>query len=158
MLAGVWEGLECLQAKRIIHRGLKPGKILLQGSTPRLADFGISRVLKSISHSMTVAGSPAYMAPETFAGKRNERTDLWSVGVIFYQMLTGCLPFPHDDFPSLMRAILTQDPVQLPSSVPRPLQEFVTRLLDKDPARRYSSASESRVALLQAFLLAADSD
>ena len=82
-------------SRNIVHRDIKPANILLQGQTPRLADFGLSRFLEEAGHSARVAGSPAYMAPETFDGERTTQTDLWAVGVVFYQLLGGTLPsFP----------------------------------------------------------------
>ena len=151
MASGILAGLQHLHSRHIIHRDLKPDNILLQGQIPRLADFGISRVLKSTSQSSIVAGTPVYMAPEAFDGKRSEQTDLWSVGVIFYEMLAGHLPFPQTDLTSLVGAILTRNPDPLPISVPRPLQEVINRSLAKDIEQRYKSASEMRAALRNAI-------
>ena len=151
MTAGILAGLQHLHSRHIIHRDMKPQNILLQGQTPRLADFGISRVLKSTSQSSIVAGTPVYMAPEAFEGKRNEQTDLWSVGVIFYQLLAGHLPFPQDDLASLMGAILKRNPDPLPLSVPMPLQQVLACCLSKDPAQRYKTATEMRAALRTAM-------
>ena len=89
ILEGVLAGLAHLHERRIIHRDLKPENILLQRDNPRVADFGISRLLRTTSQSTNVSGTLAYMAPEAFDGKRNERTDIWAVGVIFYQLLGG---------------------------------------------------------------------
>lgn len=151
MLKGILGGLEHLHSRMIIHRDLKPANILLQGSTPRLADFGIARVLKATSQSGIIAGTPNYMAPEAFDGKRNEQTDLWSAGVIFYQLLTGRLPFPQTDITSLMGAIINRNPEPLPATVPGPIQEFLTRALHKDPSWRFRTAAEMREALEQAI-------
>ncbi len=147
IMSGILSGLEHLHARNIIHRDLKPANILFQGKTPRLADFGISRVLKSTSQSNIVAGTPAYMAPEAFDGKRNEQTDIWSAGVLLYQMLTGRLPFLQADITSLIGAILARNPDPLPASIPSPFHEVVARALAKDPSRRYKSAAEMRAAL-----------
>lgn len=147
IICGVLAGLEHLHARNIIHRDLKPANILFQGNTPRLADFGISRVLKSTSQSSVIAGTPAYMAPEAFDGKRSEQTDIWSVGVIFYRLLVGRLPFPQADITSLVGAILSRNPDPLPNSVPPPLHKIIGRALAKDPRRRYQSAAEMRAAL-----------
>ncbi len=147
IISGILSGLEHLHLRNIIHRDLKPPNILFQGSTPRLADFGISRVLRSTSQSSNIMGTPSYMAPEAFDGKRNEQTDIWSVGVIFYQLLSGRLPFEQADITSLLGAILTRNPDPLPPTVPQPLQNVIVRALAKDPGNRYKSAAEMRTAL-----------
>jgi Flp pilus assembly protein TadD len=90
------------------------------------------------------------MAPEAFDGKRNERTDIWSVGVILYQMLAGSLPHAQADTASLIGAIVRLDPPPLPHSVPEELRRVVARALERDPARRYASAAEMRRDLRQA--------
>ncbi|MBI3650422.1 MAG: serine/threonine protein kinase [Acidobacteria bacterium] len=155
MMLGILDGLEHLHTQHIIHRDLKPSNLLLQGQTPRIADFGISRVLKTTSQSVTIAGTTAYMAPEAFDGKRNEQTDLWAAGVIFYQMIAGRLPFPQKDLTSLMGAILSRPPEPLPLVVSNHLQAVIARTLEKNPALRFKSAAEMRAALL--FALKQDS-
>ncbi|MEW6734604.1 MAG: serine/threonine-protein kinase, partial [Acidobacteriota bacterium] len=151
MTVGILSGLEHLHSQRIIHRDLKPANILLQGDTPRLADFGLARVLKSSGSSGGIAGTPAYMSPETFDGKRLEQSDLWSAGVIFYQLLVGRLPFPQSEITALIGAIVQRDPEPLPAEIPQPLQEIITCALQKDPAQRFRSATEMRNALLTAY-------
>lgn len=150
MALGILAGLEHLHRRGIIHRDIKPDNILLQHETPRLADFGIARILKTTSRSTVATGTPAYMSPEAFDGKRNERTDIWSVGVILYQLLSGRLPFPQTDIPSLLMAIVTREPEPLPASVPEPLRNLVGRALEKEPETRFGSAAEMRQALLKA--------
>lgn len=147
IVSGILAGLEHLHSRNIIHRDLKPANILFQGSTPRLADFGISRVLKSTSQSSNIMGTPSYMAPEAFDGKRNAQTDIWSVGVIFYQLLTGRLPFAQEDITSLVGAILGRNPEPLPSTVPQGYQNIIARALAKDVNQRYKSAAEMRADL-----------
>jgi serine/threonine protein kinase len=147
IVAGILAGLEHLHSRSIIHRDLKPANILFQGATPRLADFGISRVLKSTGQSSNIMGTPSYMAPEAFDGKRNEQTDIWSVGVIFYQLLAGHLPYREEDITSLVGAILMRNPEPLPANVPKSLQNVVARALAKDTSLRYKSAAEMRAAL-----------
>lgn len=144
MATEILSGLEYLHEQRIIHRDLKPDNILLQRDTPRLADFGIARVFKTDSHSKNLSGTFAYMAPEAFDGKRNEQTDVWSVGVILYRMLAGHLPYSQEDIASLVGAILSRDPPPLPDSVPNSLQRVVSRALKRNPAERYQSAAEMR--------------
>jgi serine/threonine protein kinase len=151
VMLGILDGLEHLHTQQIIHRDLKPANLLMQGQTPRIADFGISRVLKTTSQSITIAGTTAYMAPEAFDGKRNEQTDLWAAGVIFYQMIAGRLPFPQKDITSLMGAIMTRPHDPMPLSVSNHLQAVIARSLDKNPALRFKSAAEMRAALLFAI-------
>lgn len=150
LMDGVLAGLTHLHQRRIIHRDLKPENILLQRETPRLADFGIARLLKSTSQSAHVSGTLAYMAPEAFDGKRNEQTDVWSVGVIFYQMLAGHLPYDQPDMVSFIGAIMRHDPQPLPESVPEVLRQIVMKALQRDPDNRYASATEMRRDLREA--------
>jgi serine/threonine protein kinase len=151
MTLGILAGLEHLHKRGIIHRDLKPDNILLQNETPRLADFGIARILKTTSKSTIATGTPAYMPPEAFDGKRSTRTDIWSVGVIFYQLLIGRLPFQQTDIPSLLMAIVTKEPAPLPDFLPKEIQEVIERALDKNPALRFESADEMRKALRHAI-------
>lgn len=148
MTQGILSGLEHLHARSIIHRDIKPDNVLLLGATPRLADFGISRVLKSTHKSVVTAGTPAYMAPEAFDRTRNQQTDLWSVGVILYQMLSGRLPFDGDDITELYGAIRNEEPPPLPTAIPEWLQQIVAKALTKDPRQRYQTAAEMRAALI----------
>ncbi len=147
MTIGILNGLEHLHSKKIIHRDLKPANILLQGDAPRLADFGLARVLKSSLKSGGVAGTPAYMAPEVFDGERSVGSDLWSVGVILYQMLSGRLPFPQSDLMALLGAIIKSKYENLPDYIPFTLAQVVARALQKNPMNRYQSVAEMRSAL-----------
>jgi serine/threonine protein kinase len=142
----ILDGLEFLHSRNIIHRDLKPANILLQGDTPRLADFGISRALRATasSQSSNVSGTFAYMPPEGFDGKRSVQTDIWSVGVNLYQFLTGNLPFPQKEPSALIAAIMMREFESLPSDVPQSLKNVIAKALAKQPENRYASASEMR--------------
>jgi hypothetical protein len=152
IIEGVLAGLDHLHGRRIIHRDLKPDNILLQRDTPRLTDFGISRVLRSSSHfTKNISGTFVYMAPEAFDGKRDERTDIWAVGVILYELLAGRLPYDQQDTTSLIGAIVRHDPPPLPEGlVPEALRRVVMKALERDPTKRYASAAEMRRDLREA--------
>ncbi len=146
---GITAGLEFLHSRRIIHRDLKPANILLQGETPRLADFGISHALQTSvsSRSANIKGTFSYMPPEAFDGKRNEQTDIWSIGVILYQMLQGGLPFPQEDSTALFGAIVMREPEILPKEIPTKLKKLVAKCLAKLPENRYQTARDLRLDL-----------
>ncbi len=144
---GILSGLEHLHSQRIIHRDLKPANILLNKGVPRLADFGLARVMKSSQNSGSVAGTPAYMAPEAFDGKRFVQSDIWSVGVIFYQLVSKQMPFPQTDMTALIGAIITRDPQPLPGKVPISIQKIILKALEKNPAKRFQAAIEMRLEL-----------
>ncbi len=142
----ILDGLEFLHSRKIIHRDLKPANILLQGNTPRLADFGISRALRTTasSQSTNVSGTFAYMSPEGFDGKRSVQTDVWSVGVNLYQLLTGGLPYPQKEPSALIAAIMMREFEALPISIPQDVKDVVANALAKSPADRYKTATEMR--------------
>jgi serine/threonine-protein kinase len=150
MTCGILAGLEYLHNKKIIHRDLKPDNILLQGEIPRLADFGIARILRSNTQSTMVAGTPSYMSPESFFGKHNLQADLWATTVILYKLLTGKMPFPQTNLPVLMKAIIEEEPTPLPESIPVAIKKIIYKAFAKTPSDRYLSAYEMRSALKQA--------
>jgi serine/threonine-protein kinase len=149
LVLGVLAGLGHLHQLGVIHRDIKPANVLLQNGLARLADFGISRAMHTEAVSGQPAGTPAYMAPEAFDGVRSVQTDVWSVGVMLYQLLTGVLPYPEREWTSLLKSILTRDPPPLPAGVPAQYGEIICRCLAKDPARRFRSAGEMAAELEQ---------
>jgi len=140
----ILDGLEFLHSRNIIHRDLKPANILLQGKTPRLADFGISRAMRTTvaSQSQNISGTFAYMSPEALDGKRSVQTDIWSVGVNLYQFLTATLPFPHKEPSALFPAIIMREFEPLPDFVPSELKEIIAKSLAKLPENRYKTVNE----------------
>lgn len=147
---GILNGLEHLHRSNIIHRDLKPANILLQKTVPKLVDFGLARVINNINNSYTIAGTYWYMSPEAFQGKRSFQMDIWSVGLILYEMLVGTLPFPENakyDSAELQNFLFKEDPFILSSSIPEPLQKVIEQALKKDQKERYSSVQEMKECL-----------
>ncbi|NWF68556.1 MAG: serine/threonine protein kinase [Chloroflexi bacterium] len=132
---------------KIVHRDLKPGNVLIASDgTPRLTDFGIAYLAyrSRLTMAQTVMGTLAYLSPEALDGRpMDERADIWSFGVILYEMLTGKLPF-DESTPSLLMVSIMQKPIialeNLRIDVPLPLVNLIQRMLEKDPERRVASA------------------
>ena len=141
MIQGILSGLEHLHSKGVIHRDLKPENILLQSDTPRIADFGIARLMQATSNSTQATGTPAYMAPECFYAVRSVQTDIWAVGIIFHLLLTGKLPFLQPDAVSIMNAILNSEP-QIQNDISPKYREIIEKALRKDVTQRYLSVAE----------------
>lgn len=147
MTVGVLEAIKHLHTRPepLLHRDIKPANILLLGGAPRLIDFDLARV-EVETWTGSSAGTPAYMAPEAIdSNSRTPQVDLWSAGVILYELIAGKKPF--DDQQSIIHA----EPVALPNSVPQGVQEVISRALQKDPSERYASAAEFQSALRQAY-------
>jgi formylglycine-generating enzyme required for sulfatase activity/serine/threonine protein kinase len=150
LISGILSGIEHLHSRNIVHRDLKPDNILLQGNYPRITDFGISRIVSTNSVLTNVVGSPAYMSPESFDGIKSPQTDIWSAGVILYEMLTGQLPYASETIFGLAAAIRYEDPQPLPDDVPLALRVIVGRALQKDLSIRYLTAQEMRADIEKA--------
>jgi serine/threonine-protein kinase len=144
---GILRGLEHLHGCGIVHRDVKPANVLMQGGLPRLADFGLARLLDPEATVSRVSGTPAYMAPEAFDGERSVPSDLWSAAVVLYELLTGTLPFRGKGATAVFRAVVSLPPEALPDSVPPPLGAVLFRALEKDPGRRFPSAGDMLAAL-----------
>jgi formylglycine-generating enzyme required for sulfatase activity len=151
MARGILRGLEHLHGKGVLHRDLKPDNVLLQGGVPRLTDFGVSGVLTTRTDTKTLTGTLRYMPPEAFQKKKSEHTDIWAVGILLYQMLTGRVPFDAPDDAAVMYQILMEEPPSLPASVPPAVQAVVLKALSKDRAQRYPTAAAMREDLEKAL-------
>jgi serine/threonine protein kinase/tetratricopeptide (TPR) repeat protein len=134
----------------ILHRDIKPGNILLDAKgEPHLTDFGLARLLETkstVTNTMDVLGTPSYMAPEQASGHNTQltsATDVYGLGAVFYQLLTGHPPFAGGTTYETVRLVLETEPRQPRLSNPkigRELSTICLKCLEKDPKRRYSSA------------------
>jgi serine/threonine-protein kinase len=147
--AQVGEGLAYAHQHHVVHRDIKPANIMI---TPegraKIADFGIARMRSSETRTQTgiILGSPRYIAPEQVVGKRaDHRSDIFSLGVILYESLTGTTPFNGEGLSALMYQITNHDPAP-PSSlnpqVPVMLDYIIAKVLSKSPDARYQSAAD----------------
>ncbi len=140
-------GLENLHDKGFVHRDIKPDNILIMNGKFCLADFGVSREMKTHSKATGTAGTMEYMPPEAFDNKVSIHTDIWAVGIILQKLLTGELPFQQDNQAALIGAILMSEPEGMPENVPAGLREIIKKALQKDREQRFQTAREMREAL-----------
>ncbi len=148
------DGLAYAHRQKVVHRDIKPGNLMVAAEgTVKVLDFGIAHVLDSTRMTRTggIVGTPAYMAPEQALGQPvDHRTDLYSLGIVLYEMLTGTLPFEANSDFELMRAHVEVSPrplSELSPAVPKPLQQTISRALAKDTGERFQSAEEFAEAL-----------
>lgn len=147
--AQVADGLAYAHERHVVHRDIKPANIMIvRGGRAKITDFGIARMRSSQIKTQTgmVLGSPKYMSPEQVMGERADgRSDIFSLGVILYEMLTGTAPFKGDSITALMFQVLNAVPTpprQLAPLTPEMLNFVVAKALAKKPDERYQNATD----------------
>jgi hypothetical protein len=158
----ILRGLEHAHKKGVVHRDIKPENVFTtrdhEGEEVlKIVDFGIAKIVdgpaegdRHMTKAGLVFGTPAYMSPEQAAGvEADERADIYSVGIILYQMLAGSLPFDHRDPVALVRMQVSRDPPPLPANVPPVLAAAVEKMLAKGRDDRFQTACDAAETLEQ---------
>ncbi|WP_165244953.1 WD40 repeat domain-containing serine/threonine protein kinase [Paludisphaera soli] len=164
------DAVEHAHGRNVLHRDIKPSNILLPGArptsdaedlSPRLTDFGLAKLIdagletvagqgQAATRTGMLIGSPPYMAPEMASDGRSEldrRTDVYGLGAVLYELLTGRPPFRGENSTETLRMVLHDEPIPvrvLRPGAPKPLETIALQCLEKDPARRYAKAGELR--------------
>lgn len=161
LVATLAEALQHAHAQGVVHRDVKPSNVLLRGGRlddPVLTDFGLARMVEVTVDTAagTTLGTPTYMAPEQGEGKSGDaRSDIYALGVILYELLTGQPPFEADSpYALILRHMHTPPPPPrtLRPALPRELETVTLRALAKEPAARYPSAAAFATALGQSLM------
>jgi len=156
LLTGIAAALDYAHAKGMIHRDIKPANVLLRSSTrkiaideklpkdvePILTDFGLVRLLDSTMHTTvgSVSGTPTYMSPEQARGEKvDTRTDIYSLGIMLYEMIAGAVPFQADTTFGMLMKHINEPPPPI-KGISSDLQALLERALSKDPSLRYETA------------------
>ena len=142
-------GLQEAHEKNIVHRDIKPANMMISGKgRVKIMDFGLAKALgrTMLTRADSTLGTYAYMSPEQSRGENvDSRTDIWSLGVVLYEMITGRLPFRGDYEQAVVYSILSEEPepvTALRTGVPMELERIISKCLRKDPGRRYQGMAD----------------
>jgi eukaryotic-like serine/threonine-protein kinase len=141
VMARICEGLAFAHARGIVHRDVKPANLFLTTDGQiKVLDFGVARIASSkLTRSGLIVGTPDYMSPEQVMGKVvDQRSDVFSAGAVFYQLLSGRKPFGAKSLPTILNKVMGEQPQALTEAeAPTELTAIVMKALEKDPAKRY---------------------
>jgi WD40 repeat protein len=148
LTASIAEAVQFAHEHGVLHRDLKPGNILFdETGKPFVSDFGLAKIIgheADLTRTIALMGTPNYMAPELTRGGKGAATtasDVWSLGILLYELLSGVLPFRGDNIATVLRQIEEDQPSQVPHA-PRDLMVIANKALRKETRHRYTSAGE----------------
>jgi serine/threonine-protein kinase len=155
IMGSVMDTIDSIHSQGVIHRDLKPANVMIdQKGNPIILDFGLAKLIdySSITQTGERVGTFSYMSPEQVTDSKNidNRSDYFAIGVIFYQLLTGQLPYDATNLPALIDQIKNQypkNPSELNSSISNPVENVILKLLEKNPYQRFQSVKDIKNAL-----------
>lgn len=152
-LCGMVSGVGCLHDRGIVHRDLKPGNLFREDNLVKIGDYGLSKFITASRRSAQTEsiGTVHYMAPEVARGKYGKEIDIYAVGVMFYEMLTGRVPFEGESVGEILMKHLTAEPDLKP--IEEPYRSVLAKALDKDPTRRFASIGDMVAGLVPTAVL-----
>ena len=153
LMEQVCSALDFAHRHNVVHRDIKPANLMLTPEdTVKITDFGTAKILQmGATQTATVIGTPSYMSPEQIKGNAVDgRSDIFALGVILYELVTGQKPFPGDNVTTVIYRVVNEEPIpprQIDASIHPGLAAVITRALAKDPAERFENCREMSVAL-----------
>jgi serine/threonine-protein kinase len=149
VLRQMTDALAYAHSRKVVHRDIKTANTMwTKDKQVKIMDFGLAKLMEEVRNATTlISGTPFYMSPEQTLGRNvDHRTDLYSLGVTLFELVTGDLPFRKGNVPYHHVHTAPPDPREVRSDVPEPLARLILRCLEKDPANRYESAPALRGA------------